>query len=307
MIEIIKRPLKVLFLSGCKCICKVAPYKLGPILAKREYKTLRGHSMNLKNPKNLYEKIAWMQFHADTSLWTTCADKYRVREYVESKGCREILPKLYGHWNKAEDIDFGTLPNSFVLKTNNSCGQNIIVKDKRKLNITAIRKKINNWLKLEYGSHNAQFHYLRIKPCIIAEELLIDPSLKEGENLIDYKIWCFEGEPESILLVSDRHNGSYSCSFYDLEWNNISEIALKKQSKHFGNKKVLRPVNLDKMLEYARRLSMDFQEVRADFYDIDGKIYFGELTFTTGYDYFSDEYFDYLGSKIDLTKVKRIR
>lgn len=299
--------LKSIFLFYAEQVCKYAPYKLGPGLARFEYKRITGKSLNLKKPKNLIEKIIWMQFHTDTSLWSLCADKYEVREFVKKRGLEHILPKLYGVWNDVESIDWGSLPDKFVLKTNNSCGQIIIVRDESKLNIKEASKKLNNWLKIKYGFHNAQLHYLRIKPKIIAEELLEDPSLPHGANLIDYKIHCFDGQPATILIVSDRNGASYTVTYVDLNWNNISDYALNPNSSHYGIKTFPKPKNLDKMLEYARVLSRGIPQVRVDFYDINGKIYFGEMTFTTGYGYRSEKFSEDLCKKIDLTKVKKLR
>lgn len=248
-----------------------------------------------------------MQFHTDTSLWTKCADKYQVGDYVKSKGLESLLIKIYGKWDSADEIDFDMLPDSFVLKTNNSCGQNLIVRDKQELDIKEARQKLNSWLRQSYGHHNAQLHYTRIKPCIIAEELLIDPSLEPGENILDYKVWCFDGSPETIMTVCGRRGSQYYVSFYDLDWNNISHKVLNPKSPHYGNISIPRPKRLKEMLDYAAELSSGLPEVRIDFYNIDGIIHFGEMTFTTGFGYCSEEYYDYLGSKIDLSKVKKIR
>ncbi|WP_270543887.1 ATP-grasp fold amidoligase family protein [Butyricimonas paravirosa] len=302
-----RNTLRDVFYFYAKIACKVAPYILGPLLAKREYRRIMGKKMNLKNPRNLVEKIVWLQFHADTALWTQCADKYRVRDYVESKGLGGILPKLYGCWKNVDEINFDELPKSFVLKTNNSCGQLLIVQDKRNLNIEEAKKKLRKWLKMSYGYHNAQLHYIHIEPCIIAEEFLVDLSLKPGENLIDYKVWCFHGKPESILVINGRSNNEYYMEFYDTQWQNISDMALNPNSSHFGSRHTPCPNNLDLMLKYARQLSEEFAEVRVDFYNFNGNIYFGELTFTAGYGNYSNRYYDYLGSKIDLAQIKRIR
>ena len=137
------------------------------INANRVYKHIFHKDINWENPQNLIEKIYWLQLFTDTTLWTKCADKYRMREYVESKGCGHLLPKLYGHWEKAEDIDYGKLPQSFVLKTTNGCGQVLIVPDKSELNIVETNKLLNQWMELKYGFTDAQIHYSRIEPCII--------------------------------------------------------------------------------------------------------------------------------------------
>lgn len=303
----IKGLIKSIYHCYARMVCRYFPYTLAPGLAKMEYRKITGKSMNLRHPKNLIEKIVWMQFHIDTSIWTKCADKYLVRGYVRDCGLEQILPKLYGVWDTAEDIEWSKLPNKFVLKTNNSCGQIIIVRDKSELDVVEASKKLKSWLKLKYGFHNGQLHYLRIQPKIIAEELLEDPLLSENTNLTDYKIFCFNGEPETLFVVSGRDGADYYITYYDLQWNNISEYALNKKSRHYGNSAHSQPKNFKLMLEYARILSKGIPQVRIDFYDIDGRIYFGEMTFTCGYGSRSEEFSRYLGDKIDLTKIQRIR
>lgn len=266
------------------------------------FKKVFGRDINWDNPTNLIEKIYWLQLYTDTSLWTKCSDKYRVREYVKEKGCSEILNTLYGKWDNANDIDWNTLPDSFVLKTNNSCGQVILVKDKRNLDIPKTIKKLNNWLDLKYGYRDAQFHYTKIKPCIIAEKFFENKDDTE-KSLVDYKIWCFNGVPECVLVVYDRTKDNYSLSLCDLEWNNISDKAFNLDNKHYSGVDIPKPQSLNQMIENAKKLSAGIPQVRVDFYDIDGKAVFGEMTFTTGYGYFSEEYYDYLGRKLDLSKV----
>ena len=273
-------------------------------LANVTYKSIFKKDINWENPSNLIEKIYWLQLNTDTSLWTLCADKYRVRNFVKEKGCGELLNKLYGVWKNANDIDFDTLPNSFVLKTNNSCGQIIVVSDKSKLNIEEARKKLNNWLRVEYGYDGAQLHYTRIKPVVIAEEFL---SENNQLSPIDYKIWCFNGKAEFILCVYDRgwsEKGSdkYSLSTYDLDWNNTSSKTLNSNNAHFSGESIKKPVKLNEMINYAEKLAAGFPEVRVDFYYINNRIIFGELTFTTGYGYFKEEFYEYLGTKITINK-----
>lgn len=147
-------------------------YKIKPRLASDLMYYHAFHKrMDLKNPKNLIEKINWLQFNSDTSLWTLCADKYRMREYVKEKGLENYLPKLYGHWDNPDAIDFDALPNEFVLKSNNGCGTVMVVDNKNRLNFEEVIKTLKSWLK-PYGYTGGQTHYLRIKPCIIAEERL---------------------------------------------------------------------------------------------------------------------------------------
>lgn len=273
-------------------------------LANKTYKSIFHKNIDWKNPKDLIEKIYWLQLNTDTSLWTLCADKYRVREFVTDRGCAEILNELYGKWDNANEIDFDSLPTKFVLKINNSCGQIIIVKNKKDLDYEDARKKLNNWLKSNYGYGGVQLHYTRIKPCIIAEGLLMNDN-KENTSLVDYKIWCFNGIPECILVASERtwnNKGvdKYCLSMFDTDWNNISDQALNNSGKHFNGNNVEKPKSLKLMLEYAKVLSAGFPQVRVDFYEINGKPVFGELTFTTGYGSYKKEFYDYLGSKVTL-------
>ena len=266
------------------------------------FKRFFHRNMDLEKPCNLQEKTFWLLFNTDTSLWTKCADKYRVREYVKEKGCSEILNKLYGHWETEEEIDFDTLPNSFVLKVNNGCHSVMVVKDKSKLDVKQTKKVLHNWLKYPFGYLNSQKHYLQIKPCLIAEELLEEPASTRDlsdHSLVDYKVWCFHGKPECILLVCDRADGFTKQAVFDLNWNCISKQVFKVSDYIEDFPK---PKNLEKMLDYAKILSADFQEVRVDFYNLDGRIVFGELTFTAGYGDLTDDYYEYLGSKITLPK-----
>ncbi|MDX9694341.1 MAG: ATP-grasp fold amidoligase family protein [Bacteroidales bacterium] len=261
-------------------------------------------SVNWQNPKNLIEKIFWLQFNTDTKIWTNCADKYLVRDYVKKCGFEDALPKLYFKWDSAKDIDFDKLPNRYILKTNNGCGMNIIVENNSKINKKKTIRKLDKWLNEPFGYFAAQIHYLRIKPSIIAEELL-ENNDTYSSSLVDYKIWCFNGVPECILVVFDRKGSNYLLSLYDLNWKNISKENFNPNYKYCSYKDIPKPKSLAKMIELAKILSKEIPQVRVDFYDIDGKPYFGEMTFTSGFGVFSEDYYNYLGSKIDLSKIKR--
>lgn len=268
------------------------------------FKKVFRRDINWNNPVNLVEKIYWLQIHSDITLWTKCADKFLVREFVEERGCGNILNDLYGKWDNANDIDWDSLPQSFVLKSNNGCGQVILVKSKDKLNIPETIQELNGWLNSKYGYADFQLHYTKIQPCIIAEKLFINKS-DENKSLIDYKIWCFNGVPECVLIVYNRTKDGYELTSYDMDWNNISEKSFKKGNPHVNGTGIPKPASFEQMVESAKKLSKGFPEVRVDFYDIDGQAVFGEMTFTTGFGYYSDEYYDHLGSKIDLSIVKK--
>lgn len=270
---------------------------------ERVYKKVFHKMPDIDHPTNLIEKIYWLQLHSDTSMWTKCADKYNVREYLHDLGLDSYLPQLYGKWDSVEEIRFDELPNKYILKTNNGCGTCIIVKNNDK-DVESIKKQLKQWLIVPYGWSGAQIHYTRIRPCIIAEQLLENSPkdiLVSPDSLIDYKIWCFNGEPECILVVYGRKGHNAHLALYDLEWNPIPDYLVSIKTKKFSaDVSIERPACLKEMLALARQLSAPFKEVRVDLYVIDDRPYFGELTFTTGYGYFTDEYYNYLGSKIEI-------
>lgn len=266
-------------------------------LANKSYSKAFKKDINWEHPKDLIEKIIWMQFSTDTSLWSELADKYKVRSYIK-KVCPECnLPELYGKYENVEEIDFKALPKQFVIKTNNGCGSVIIVRDKSKINIRKINKTLNKWLKLDYGYINAQSHYLRIPKSIIIEEFLSDKE--DSTSLKDYKFWCFNGIPETCLVVSERNisKHQYKLSQYDINWNNIS-YNIKKSFRSSEN--IEKPKNYETMLEYCKKITCNIPCVRLDLYNINGKIYFGELTFTSGFGYYTVDFYNYLGSKFEL-------
>jgi len=251
-------------------------------LSQIKYFLRFGKRANLKNPQNLNEKVLWLAHNTDTSRWTELADKYRVRKYVEDCGLGHLLVKLYGVYDSADDIDFDKLPQSFVFKTNNGCGTVMLVEDKSKLNIEQTRQTLNKWLKMPFGIMSAEPHYRRMKPCIIAEEYLKDEN-ETSSSLIDYKIWCFEGKPYYVFTACNRKIGedSVDFGFYDAnDW--VSKKELLNKNKRTDNKIVLpKPQNLSEMLDAATKLSKPFPILRVDLYNVNGKIYFGELTFTS--------------------------
>lgn len=278
--------------------------------AVRCYKKVFGKNPDLDEPKDLIEKIYWLQLHTDTSLWTKCADKYKMREYVEDCNLGRLLPRLYGVWNNAEDIDFNSLPGSFVLKTNNATETCIIVKDKQSINIENTRNILNQWLRIKFGYSGVQLHYLKIKPVIIAEELLVADEVQNQispQSLIDYKFYCCDGEPRCVWVAYNRtREHGVDMNLYDMNWVSHPEWTVDRPHYHFKDVEIPKPECLNDLIEYCKQLSKPFSEVRIDFYIIDNKPYLGELTFTSGYGFFTMDFYRYLGSKIDLSKAKKI-
>ena len=274
------------------------------LITKILYKKTFGTSLDLKTPRTLNEKIHWMKFYGDTSQWPLMSDKYRVREYVKNKGLGHILVELYGVWDNARYIDWEKLPNKFVLKANNGCGDVTICRDKSKLDKGTLIEYYNRLLKEHFGIQIGQVHYRYIKPCIIAEELL-DASKQQisSTSLIDYKIWCFNGNPHYIFVYLNREKGAAECMVYDVNWTPHPEYLIP--TRHFAvyQDTIPRPDTLDEMLKIARLLSEGNPEMRVDLYEVAGKVYFGELTLTAAggfMSHFTKEFLDILGTMVVL-------
>ena len=282
------------------------------------YKKVLKKKLDLRNPKDFNEKIQWLKIYSDTSQWTTLADKYKVREYVTQCGLGDSLVKLYGVWERAEEIDFNKLPDSFVLKTNHGYGRVILVNDKSKLDISLTITQLNKWVKEKYGLVTFEPHYWNIERRIIAEELLQDNYNAEfSSSLIDYKFYCFNGEPDIVELIYDRKiitvgsnvkrkDSNFKACAFDLDWNPLPEIYTEECDHHIPTE-IPKPGRLDKMLEICKTLSLPFPSVRVDLYEVNNKVYFGEMTFTPGggMNFFTPEYFLEMGDLIDLSTAKR--
>lgn len=272
-------------------------------LSKLYRKTL-GKNINWTTPNDLNEKINWLAANTDTSIWSRLADKYSVREYVKDRGFEDILVPLYAKWDTPEEIDFISLPDKFVLKMNNGCGDVIVINDKNKTDINEVKNKFRHLYKYKFGYLTGEPHYLRIKPAIIAEKYLdSSQQASPSSSLIDYKVWCFNGIPEIIRVYSNRSQ-TVEVSTFDIHWN--YKIDLFIPSYHFIHPLNIptRPINLSRMLTIASFLSTGFPQVRVDFYEVDGKLFFGELTFTSSCGRMTNwpqKYLEYLGNKVKLT------
>lgn len=248
-------------------------------LAAYLYKQHFFRKLDWNNPTELNEKIRWIQFNTDITIWTRLADKYIARFYVEEKGYSNILVKLYGVWNKADDIDFKTLPNSFVLKTNHGCGEVIIISDKRKIDLEEVRDKIDKYLAEPFGYKYAETQYLSIPRKIIAEELL-DNTSEFSASTVDYKFYCLNGEPYVCGVFYNRDLKTHTTwsAFYDMKW--IRHPEWRKSSIGGGQNDVPQPRSFNKMKQICRDLCKGMPFCRLDFYESNGKPYFGEFTFT---------------------------
>lgn len=280
------------------------------LLASVLYWHAFGRKLNWKNPKDINEKINWLKFYSDTTLWTRLADKYAVRDYIKECGYEGNLVKLYGKWDNANDIDWDSLPDQFVMKVNNGSGDIFVCKDKSKIDKEKVASRFDGLLRKKFGNYNGEPHYKGMKPCVIAEELL-DSSKQpiKTDTLIDYKIWCFDGVPKYVWACYNRHEGSVEVATYDLNWNRHDEKSVFTCHYKKAQKDLPRPKSLDLMLQMASRLSEGIPQVRVDLYEVDGKPYFGEMTFTSagGFNnFYTQEFLNELGDYIDLSLAKRI-
>lgn len=246
------------------------------IVSKIRYKRNFQRKLNLKNPKYFNEKLMWLKLkkYANDPLVIQCADKYAVREYVENCGLGHTLVEFLGVWDRPEEIPWDTLPERFAMKCNHGCGYNLICQDKTKLDIKKAEEKLNAWLKDDFWKEYAEVQYRKIPKKIICEGYI------EGNDSalpVDYKIYCFNGKPLYIgnFIERDIVTDHIQRGYFDLDWN-PSDVFKGEMDPTLFEK----PGCLDEMLKYAEILSKPFPFVRVDFYEVKGKIYFGELTFT---------------------------
>ena len=233
--------------------------------------------LNLKEPKTFNEKLMWLKLNTykDNELVSQCADKYRVRDYVKKCGCEEILNDLIGVYDNANYIDFEKLPNRFVLKCNHAAGYNEICKDKSNLDIDKTRKKLNKWLKRDYWAMYSELQYKNIERKIVCEKFL---DSNDGNAILDYKVFCFDGIPKFVMICVGRNTGHIKYYFMDKEWIIMMVNALGNSTpEDFYIKK---PKCIDSIFEYSEKLYNPFKFVRIDFYDYEDKPVFGELTFS---------------------------
>ncbi len=268
-----------------------------PVFAHKViYRMAMKEKLDLKNPKTLNDKIHYIIAHKLVDKREAeLTDKYLARNYITEKGYGEYLPKLYGVYENADMIDISKLPEKFVLKTNNGSGDVFICKDKKEFEKQDFRKVLNKDLKRNYAKLQLEYHYKYIKPLIVCEEYLNDGT---GKAPIDYKFWGFNGKVDYILVCMDRET-SVKYVYYDKDWNYMEDASIYKAEK------LEKPKNFEKMLEIAQNLSKGFIQMRVDMYNIDGKIYIGEMTFTShaGFTYYlSDKMQLTLGNEIKLDK-----
>lgn len=230
--------------------------------------------LHLDNPQTYNEKLQWLKLYNQHDEYTQMVDKYEAKNFVASIIGEDYIIPTYGIYDSFEEIDFALLPKQFVLKCTHNSGGVFVCKDKAVFDIEGARKQVNKWLKKNPYWKNREYPYKNVKPRIIIEQYMEDES---GYELKDYKFFCFDGVAKYVFVASDRgkDNEETKFDFYDIEWNLLPFTNGHPNS----NKMMKKPENYDKMVEISERLSLGIPHVRVDLYNINGRIYFGELTF----------------------------
>lgn len=280
-----------------------------PQLVAQQYQNIFGKPLNLDNPQTWTEKMQWLKLYDVTPLKTRLADKYLVRQWIAEKIGEQYLIPLLGVWDNFDEIDFDTLPNQFVLKCNHGSGMNIICRDKNNFDFENAREKLTAWLSVDYGTMAFELQYSDIPRKIIAEKFMTDGKIS---NMPDYKFWCFDGKPYYCACETRNPDNvldpGYKMDFFDMNWKHTNiERYDHPCVKNF--KDIKKPKNFELMKKIAAELCKDFSHVCVDLYEIDGKVYFGEMTFTrhSGWIKFKSEGTDeHFGSLMTLPKEKYI-
>ena len=278
IVKYIKKPSNVLLYLMNKNFFKWIPDEK---YIKIKYKLEMNQKLNLKEPRTFNEKLQWLKLYDRKPEYTKMVDKYEAKKYVaDIIGEEYIIPTL-GVWDKFEDIDFTKLPNQFVLKPTHASGNVFICKNKDEIDYKKLKKTVQKWLKRNYYLVHREWPYKNVKPRIIAEEYMEDQI---GE-LIDYKVYAFNGQCDYVMVCFDRIKGKTKFIYYDRKWNIKKEFS-KDGIKYGDTIKIEKPKNLDKMFEFAEILSKNIPFIRVDFYESNGNLYFGELTFypSAGFD-----------------------
>lgn len=286
---------------GRKLIRIIAPYLSDENFIKLLFRYEMGYSLNLDNPKTFCEKIQWLKLRTHYPELTQMVDKVAAKQYVASViGEKYIIPTL-GVWDKFDDIDFNALPDGFILKCAHDSSKGVVVKDKTKLDKKAVKKRMEKYLKRTYFNNNREYPYKNVPHRLIAEKFLINGTDAE---LKDYKFFCFGGRAEYCQLIADRSTAE-TIDFYDREWNHQDFIGLNPNVHHAKQLEPCPPF-LEEMLMVADKLATSIRMPfsRIDLYNVNGQVYFGEITFfpATGIGQFRPEEWDLkLGQMIDLS------
>lgn len=238
------------------------------------WRMVMGYEIDWKHPKTFNEKLQWLKLNNRNPLYTTLVDKYRVKSWVGEKiGNQHIIPSL-ACYHSMDEIYLDRLPSQFVLKCNHDSGSVVICKDKASFDLEAAKKKLGEAMKKNFYWEAREWPYKNVKPCVFAEKYMEDDS----GGLTDYKVSCFNGVPYKVMVCLDRYS-SEPTKFYsfDKDWNLLRHNKMGKAAPEGFS--LPKPKNFEKMMDFSALLSKNIPFVRVDFYEADGVLFFGELTF----------------------------
>ena len=262
-----------------------------------DYRFHMGKKCDLKNPRTFNEKLCWLKVYYGSAERSALVDKYIAKQFIAEKIGSEYVVKTLGVWDRFEDIKFDDLPERFVLKPTHASGNVMICKDKSKLDMKALKIQTDRWMRRNFYHQGREPEYRKIKPRILAEEFLAD---KDGNAVSDFKFFCFNGTPRAVCICKDRFGeGGLLLNYYDMQWNPLPFRKIHTQQ----GEPIERPATLEEMSRICKILSEDFLFVRLDLYDVQGRIYMGEMTFypDSGVKRFENEEWDrMIGSWITL-------
>jgi hypothetical protein len=299
IIKLFRNPYKIFSYFGNGRHFKWMPDKM---YLKCVYRGVFGSKLNLGNPQTYNEKLQWLKLYDRNPEYTTCVDKYEVRKHVSDIIGNEFLIPIYGVWDRYDDINFDLLPDQFVLKCTHDSGGLVICKDKAKFNHDISSQKIKSSMSRNYYWKGREWPYKNVRPRIIAEKYMVDES---GTELKDYKVFCFNGSPKIIQVDYNRFT-NHKRNLYDINWNYINATMTYPTD---SNVKIKEPSKLAEILELAKSLSTNVPHVRIDFYIINEKIFFGEMTFyhSSGFANINPEKLNIeMGSWLKLNKDKEL-
>ena len=270
-----KEPRKIVKVLGSNNLLNWIPDKT---YLKILYYCETGKKLNLENPKTFNEKLQWIKLYDRKPEYITYVDKYSVRDYIKKTIGEEYLIPLIGVYNTVDEILWGELPNQFVLKCTHGSGSNIICKDKNQLDIIGAKKKLSKWMKKNWYWFGREWPYKNLRPRIICEEFISE----DNEIPYDYKVMCFNGEAKLIQVHANRFAINHTQNFYDVMWNKTTISQGYSYGSFLSEGADKKPKCLETMLKLSEHLSRNTYHVRIDWYEVEGRLYFGEITLFDG-------------------------
>lgn len=271
ILKLIKNPAKIVYIMDK---CGVSKFISDRTYLELKYRANFGKKLNLASPRTFSEKLQWLKLYDRKPEYVVMVDKYEAKKYVAERIGKEYIIPTLGVWDRVEDIDFNSLPNQFVLKCTHDSGGLVICRDKSQLNIEEAKKKLNRALKNNFYYLFREWPYKNVKPRIIAEEYMEDAATGE---LRDYKFFCFDGVAKALFVATERQKvgEEVKFDFYNMKFEHLDF----RQGHPNSKEEISKPETFDVMWSLAEKLSKGVPQLRVDFYEVNGKTYFGEMTF----------------------------